>query len=133
MQAVDGKAVAVKPHPNQSGEGGHQNGEHGGGYPATRAEAAVVGDAEGNGRGYQGVENGRESSMDRAGVVIPHVTEGVTSELFAEDDGRVHVAYCLRGEGMVCYTSERQMEGGKSPEEYTVDGDGGRAGKDEWR
>lgn len=35
------------------------------------------------------------SSVERAGTVIPHVTEGV--ELFAEDDGRVHVVNVLKG------------------------------------
>lgn len=45
-------------------------------YPATGGEDAIVGSAENNRRDRQGMESKRESSVDRAGIVIPHATEG---------------------------------------------------------
>ena len=48
-----------------------------GGHPTTGEEAAVVGDDVRSGRGDQGVGSGRESSVDRASIIMPGVTEGV--------------------------------------------------------
>lgn len=57
---------------------------------------------------------------------------------FAEDDGRMHAVYCLRGEDVALYGDERRMGAGKSPD---VDRfkvrfrilRAGRAGEDEGR
>lgn len=43
------------------------------------------------------------------------------SELFAQDDGKVHAVYCLRGKEVEFYAGERQMEGENKPEVETVE------------
>lgn len=40
-------------------------------------ETPIVRAVERNGRATKGVKSRRESSMDRTGVFIPHVSEGV--------------------------------------------------------
>lgn len=68
------------------------------GAPGRGGEAAVAGDDVGNSLCYKGVRGRRENSVDSAGVVKYHVTE-----VFADDDGRVHAVYNLRGEdGTLC-------------------------------
>ena len=49
------------------------------------------------------------------GLALTYLLLLRASELFAEDDGRVHAVYCLRGGDVVFYAGERQVEGGKSP------------------
>lgn len=51
-----------------------------------------------------------ESNVGRAGTVIPHVSEGV-GVVVAEDDGRVHIVNCLRGEGVAFYADVRSGGG----------------------
>lgn len=55
---------------------------HRGGYQAKGEGAVFMGDTKRNGRGGQGLRSGWESSVDRTGSVIPHVTEG-DLELYA--------------------------------------------------
>ena len=55
------------------------------------------------------------------GLALTYLLLLRASELFAEDDGRVHALYCLRGEDVAFYVGERQVEGGSSPEVGTVE------------
>ena len=57
------------------------------------------------------------------------------SELYAEDDGKVHAVYCLRGRDVAFFVGERQVKAGDSPGVDTVEvrfkgskGDQGRKG-----
>ena len=43
------------------------------------------------------------------------------SELFAEDDGSMHIVYCLRGGDVAFYAGERQVEGGSIPGRDTME------------
>ena len=49
------------------------------------------------------------------GLALTYLLLLRASELFAEDDGRVHAVYCLRGGVVAFYAGERQVEGGSSP------------------
>ena len=53
------------------------------------------------------------------GLALTYLLLLRASELFVEDDGRVHAVYCLR-ENVAFYAGERQVEGGSSPEVDTV-------------
>ena len=48
------------------------------------------------------------------GLALTYVLLLRASELFVEDDGRVHAVYGLRGGDVAFYAGERQMEGGSS-------------------
>lgn len=41
--------------------------------------------------------------------------------MFAWDDGREHVVYCLRGDDVTFHAGERQVERGDIPEMDTVE------------
>ena len=69
------------------------------------------------------------------GLALTYLLLLRVSELFAEDDGRVHAVYGLRGGGVAFYAGERQVEGGGSPKVDTMEvrfggskGDQGRRG-----
>lgn len=49
------------------------------------------------------------------GLVLPYLILMRVSELFAEEDGRVHVVYFLIGKGVAFYTDEWQVERGNHP------------------
>lgn len=89
---MGGDISSVKSLLNQGGQGGCQNGARGERDPATGENAAIVWNAERNGKGGQRVGGGWESSVVRVGIVIPNVTEGV-GVVSAEDGGKVHVVY----------------------------------------
>lgn len=55
------------------------------------------------------------------GLVLTYFMLERASELFAEDDGRVHALYCVRGGDVTFYAGERQKEGGSSLGIDTVD------------
>lgn len=77
--------------------------------PRNDEKTAVVEDAEMNRRGGQGVGRGRESSVDTAGTILPHILMAL--KLFAEDDGKVHTVYCLKEDDVAFNAGERQVEG----------------------
>ena len=54
------------------------------------------------------------------GLALAYLLLLRASELFAEDDGRVHAVYCLRGGDLAFYAGERQVEGESSPDVDTV-------------
>ena len=43
-------------------------------------------------------------------LALPYLMFLRASELVAEDDCRVHIVYCLRGEGVAFHADERQVE-----------------------
>ena len=49
------------------------------------------------------------------GLTLAYLLLLRASEVFAEDDGRVHAVYCLRGGDVAFYAGERQVEEGSSP------------------
>ena len=55
------------------------------------------------------------------GLALTYLMLLRASEFFAEDDGSVHVVYCLGGGDVVFYPGERQVEGGRSPRVDTVE------------
>ena len=66
----------------------------------------------------KGEENGRKRAW--IGLALTNLLLLRVSNLFAEDDGSIHAVYCLRGGDVAFNTSERQVEGGRSPEVDTV-------------
>ena len=55
------------------------------------------------------------------GLALTYLLLLRASELFAEDDGRVHAVYCFRGGDVAFHSGERQVEKRSSPEVNTVE------------
>ena len=55
------------------------------------------------------------------GLALTYLLLLRASELFAEDDGRVHAVYGLSGGDVAFYEGERQVKEGRSPEVDTVE------------
>ena len=60
-------------------------------------------------------------SVTWIGLALSYLMLLRISELFAEDDGKVHATYSLRGEDVSFYAGKRQVGGGNSPGVDTVE------------
>ena len=108
-RAVGGGVLAAAALQDQGGEKGDQEGARGGREPNVGEETASMGDDQGHGGEHsRGVGWVGEDSVDRLGIVVPAVAEGIG---IACKGGRWGVPGLLLEEGRHCLFRESRTAG----------------------